>query len=409
MVAGRAGPAGSLMVMHDFSDAAQESADGGDSRSGFDTLAIHAGQEPDPSTGAVVPPIYQVSTYKQDGIGGLRGGYEYSRTANPTRAALEECLAALEGGARGLAFASGMAAEDTFVRTVCRPGDHVVIPGDAYGGTYRLFDKVLRPWGVEYTPVSLADIAAVRAAMRPQTKAVWVETPTNPLLGIADIAALAQVAHGAGALLLVDNTFASPYLQQPLALGADVVVHSTTKYLGGHSDVLGGALVVVDTGLGERLAFHQNAIGAVAGPFDAWLTLRGIRTLGVRMDRHCANAAAVAEMLVRHRRVAEVRYPGLPGHPGHEIAVKQMRGFGGMVSFRLTGGEDAAVAACERATLFTLGESLGGVESLIEHPGRMTHASAAGSPLEVPADLVRLSVGIEDVDDLLRDLERAIA
>jgi cystathionine gamma-synthase len=375
---------------------------------GFATLAIHAGQQPDPATGAVVPPIYQVSTYKQDGIGGLRGGYEYSRSANPTRTALEECLAALEGGARGLAFASGMAAEDTLVRTVCRPGDHVLIPGDAYGGTYRLFDKVLRPWGLDYTPVPFGDVAAVRAAVRPETKVLWIETPTNPLLGIADIAALAQVARDAGALLVVDNTFASPYLQQPLALGADVVVHSTTKYLGGHSDVVGGALVAAGAALGERLAFHQNAMGAVAGPFDAWLTLRGIRTLGVRMDRHCANAAAVADLLLRHPRVTEVRYPGLPGHPGHEVAVKQMRGFGGMVSFRLAGGEGAAVAACERAKLFTLGESLGGVESLIEHPGRMTHASAAGSPLEVPADLVRLSVGIEDVDDLLRDLDRAI-
>ncbi|HEX6468119.1 MAG TPA: cystathionine gamma-synthase [Streptosporangiaceae bacterium] len=375
---------------------------------GFATLAIHAGQRPDPATGAVVPPIYQVSTYKQDGIGGLRGGYEYSRSANPTRTALEECLAALEGGARGLAFASGMAAEDTLVRTVCRPGDHVLIPGDAYGGTYRLFDKVLRPWGLDYTPVPLGDVAAVRAAVRPRTKALWVETPTNPLLGVADIAALAQVARDAGALLVVDNTFASPYLQQPLALGADVVVHSTTKYLGGHSDVVGGALVAADAALGERLAFHQNAMGAVAGPFDAWLTLRGVRTLGVRMDRHCANAAAVAELLLRNPRVSEVAYPGLPGHPGHEVAVKQMRGFGGMVSFRLADGEDAAVAVCERAKLFTLGESLGGVESLIEHPGRMTHASVAGSPLEVPADLVRLSVGIEDVDDLLRDLEQAI-
>ncbi|HEU5161410.1 MAG TPA: cystathionine gamma-synthase [Streptosporangiaceae bacterium] len=395
--------------MQDFSDGAEEPAADGDARSGFDTLAIHAGQEPDPRTGAVVPPIYQVSTYKQDRIGAPRAGYEYSRTANPTRAGLEECLAALEGGARGLAFASGMAAEDTLLRTICRPGDHVVIPGDAYGGTYRLFDKVLRPWGLEYTPAPLGDIAAVRAAVRPETKVIWAETPTNPLLGIADIAALAQVAAEAGALLVVDNTFASPYLQQPLALGADVVVHSTTKYLGGHSDVLGGAVVVADPGLGERLAFHQNAMGAVAGPFDAWLTQRGVKTLGVRMERHCANAAAVARMLTRHPRVAEVYYPGLPDHPGHDTAVKQMRGFGGMVSFRLAEGEAAAIAVCERAKLFTLGESLGGVESLIEHPGRMTHASAAGSPLEVPADLVRLSVGIEDADDLLRDLEQAIA
>lgn len=379
-----------------------------DVRRGFETLAIHAGQEADPSTGAVIPPIYQVSTFKQDGVGGLRGGYEYSRSSNPTRSAFEECVAALEGGARGLAFASGMAAEDTLLRTVCRPGDHVVIPNDAYGGTYRLFARVLEPWGLAFDPVPLADVEAVRAAVRPETRMIWVETPTNPLLGIADIAALAGVAREAGALLAVDNTFASPYLQQPLALGADVAVHSTTKYIGGHSDVVGGALVAADAGLGERLAFHQNAMGAVAGPFDAWLTLRGVRTLGVRMDRHCANAAAVAEMLAGHPKVAQVLYPGLPGSPGHEVAVKQMRDFGGMVSFRTAGGEAAALRVCERAGLFTLGESLGGVESLIEHPGRMTHASVAGSPLEVPADLVRLSVGIENVNDLLADLDQAL-
>ncbi|HEY0542598.1 MAG TPA: cystathionine gamma-synthase [Actinoallomurus sp.] len=382
--------------------------DGFNDVTGFDTLAIHAGQDPDPATGAVVPPIYQVTTYKQDGIGGLRGGYEYSRTANPTRAALEECLAALEGGVRGLAFASGMAAEDTLLRAICKPGDHVVIPDDAYGGTYRLISKVLKPWGLEYDPVPVASVEAVRAAVRPDTKVIWVETPTNPLLGIADIAALAQVAHDAGALLVVDNTFASPYLQRPLALGADVVVHSTTKYLGGHSDVLGGALIVSDVGLGSELAFHQNSMGAVGGPFDAWLTLRGVRTLGVRMDRHCANASRIAEFLVRHPKVASVRYPGLPDHPGHEVAAKQMRAFGGMVSFQLTEGEEAAVRVCESTRLFILGESLGGVESLIEHPARMTHASAAGSPLEVPSDLIRLSVGIEDADDLLADLERAL-
>ncbi|MEW2357329.1 cystathionine gamma-synthase [Spirillospora sp. NPDC029432] len=375
---------------------------------GFDTLAIHAGQEPDPATGAVVPPIYQVSTYKQDGIGGLRGGYEYSRSANPTRTALEVCLAEIEAGVRGLAFASGLAAEDTLLRALCRPGDHVIIPGDAYGGTYRLFAKVAAPWGLAYDPVPLGDVAAVRAAVRPETKIIWVETPTNPLLGVADIAALAGVARDAGALLVVDNTFASPYLQRPLTLGADVVVHSTTKYIGGHSDVVGGALITSSAELGERLAFHQNSMGAVAGPFDAWLTLRGIKTLGVRMDRHCSNAAAVVEMLTRHESVREVLYPGLPAHPGHETAAKQMKGFGGMVSFRM-GSEEAAVRVCESTKLFTLGESLGGVESLIEHPGRMTHASAAGSPLEVPADLVRLSVGIEDADDLLRDLERALA
>jgi cystathionine gamma-synthase len=382
---------------------------GSNDATGFETKAIHAGQDPDPTTGAVVPPIYQVSTYKQDGIGGLRGGYEYSRSANPTRTALEECLAALEGGRRGLSFASGLAAEDTLLRTICRPGDHVVMPNDAYGGTYRLFAKVHEPWGLAYDPVPLADLDAVRAAVhRGVTRAVWVETPTNPLLGIADIAALAQIAHDAGALLVVDNTFASPYLQRPLELGADVVVHSTTKYLGGHSDVIGGALVVADTELGERLAYHQNAMGAVAGPFDAWLTLRGIRTLGVRMDRHSANAEKIVELLARHPRVAQVLYPGLPTHPGHDIAVKQMKAGGGMVSFRLVGGEPEAVRVCERTKLFILGESLGGVESLIEHPGRMTHASAAGSPLEVPGDLVRLSVGIEDVHDLLADLEQAL-
>ncbi len=380
-----------------------------DPAQGFETLAIHAGQEPDPSTGAVVPPIYQVSTYKQDGVGGLRRGYEYSRSANPTRTALEECLAALEGGARGLAFASGLAAEDTVLRTVCAPGDHIVLPDDAYGGTYRLVAKVLQRWGVEHTSASLADVDAVRSAVQPgRTKVVWVETPTNPLLGIADIAALASVAHEAGALLVVDNTFASPYLQQPLALGADVVVHSTTKYLGGHSDVVGGALVVADSALGDELAFHQNAMGAVSGPFDAWLVLRGIKTLGVRMDRHCDNAERVVELLLSHPAVAEVRYPGLALHPGHEVAAKQMRRFGGMVSFRVAGGSAQALAVCERTRVFTLGESLGGVESLIEHPGRMTHASVAGSPLEVPADLVRLSVGIETVADLLHDLTQAL-
>ncbi|GLX98845.1 cystathionine gamma-synthase [Herbidospora sp. NBRC 101105] len=375
---------------------------------GFETLAIHAGQEPDSLTGAVVPPIYAVSTYKQDGVGGLRGGYEYSRSANPTRTALESCLAALEGGVRGLAFASGLAAEDTLLRTVCRPGDHVIIPDDAYGGTYRLFAKVLERWGLAYDPVPLGDAAAVRAAMRPETKVIWVETPTNPLLGIADIERLASIAHDGGALLVVDNTFASPYLQQPLALGADVVVHSTTKYVGGHSDVIGGALVARDVALGEQLTYHQNAMGAVAGPFDAWLTLRGVKTLGVRMDRHCDNAERVVDLLLSHPKVIEVFYPGIERHPGHEIAAKQMKRFGGMVSFRVAGGEQAAVDVCDRARLFTLGESLGGVESLIEHPGRMTHASAAGSPLEVPADLVRLSVGIETVGDLLDDLSQAL-
>ncbi|MFI7339898.1 cystathionine gamma-synthase [Streptomyces sp. NPDC050085] len=375
---------------------------------GFETTAIHAGNTADPVTGAVVPPIYQVSTYKQDGVGGLRGGYEYSRSANPTRTALEENLAAIEGGRRGLAFASGLAAEDCLLRTVLSPGDHVVIPNDAYGGTFRLFDKVVSRWGVEWSVADTSDVESVRAALTPKTKAVWVETPSNPLLGITDIAAVAQVAREAGARLVVDNTFASPYLQQPLALGADVVVHSMTKYMGGHSDVVGGALVVNDPSLGDELAYHQNAMGAVAGPFDSWLVLRGIKTLSVRMDRHSENATRVADMLTRHPRVTKVLYPGLPEHPGHEIAAKQMKAFGGMVSFQVEGGEEAAVEVCNRAKLFTLGESLGGVESLIEHPGRMTHASVAGSALEVPADLVRISVGIESADDLLADLQQAL-
>jgi cystathionine gamma-synthase len=375
---------------------------------GFETVAIHAGQEADPGTGSVVVPIHQTSTYKQDGVGGLRGGYEYSRSANPTRTALEESLAALEGGAYGLAFASGLAAEDTLLRTVLAPGDHVVLGNDAYGGSFRLIAAVLARWGVEHTSVHLADLDAVRAAITPATKVLWCETPSNPLLGISDLAGLAQIAHETGALFVADNTFASPYLQQPLALGADVVVHSTTKYLGGHSDVIGGALVVTDAELAQRLRFHQNAMGAVPGPFDCWLVLRGVKTLGVRMDRHCANAARVAEMLVAHPAVAAVHYPGLPQHPGHELAAKQMRGFGGMVSFQLAAGEQAALRVCERARVFTLGESLGGVESLIEHPARMTHASVAGSALEVPGDLVRLSVGIESVEDLLADLIQAL-
>ena len=376
---------------------------------GFETRAIHAGQEPDPQTGAVVPPVYQVSTYAQDGVGGLRGGYEYSRSGNPTRTALEECLASLEGGARGLAFASGLAAEDTLLRVVGAPGAHAIIGNDAYGGTYRLFARVAEPWGLEHTPVDLTDLDAVRRAVRPgATRVIWAETPTNPLLTVVDIAALAQVAHEAGALLVVDNTFASPYLQQPLALGADVVVHSTTKYLGGHSDVIGGALVVADADLGERRAYHQNAVGSGPGPWDSWLVLRGIKTLGVRMDRHCSNAREVVALLLDHPRVIEVFYPGLPSARGHEAATRQMRDFGGMVSFRVAGGEQEAVDICGRTKVFTLGESLGGVESLIEHPGRMTHASAAGSPLEVPDDLVRLSVGIETIDDLVADLKQAL-
>jgi cystathionine gamma-synthase len=379
------------------------------SKAGFETRAIHAGYEPDEATGAVIPPIYATSTYKQDGVGGLRGGYEYSRSANPTRTALEGNLAALEEGERAFAFASGLAAEDTLLRALMTPGDHLVIPDDAYGGTFRLIDKVAVPWGLEHSPAAVSDVDAVRAAVRPgQTKLVWVETPTNPLLTIGDIEALAAVAHDAGALLVVDNTFASPYLQQPLTLGADVVVHSTTKYCGGHSDVVGGALVLRDLDLVERVGFHQNAMGAVAGPFDAWLVLRGLKTLGVRMDRHCDNAEKVVAFLVDHPRVAEVIYPGMESHPGHAVASKQMKRYGGIVSFRVRGGEEHALDVCAKADVFTLGESLGGVESLIEHPGRMTHASVAGTDLEVPPDLIRLSVGIETADDLLADLERAL-
>jgi len=374
----------------------------------FETAAIHAGQAPDPVTGSVVVPIHQTSTYAQDGVGGLRSGYEYSRTGNPTRTALETCLAALDGGARGLAFASGMAAEDALVRTTCRPGDHVIIPNDTYGGTYRLFNAVMTSWGLEHTPVDLGDLAAVRAALQPNTRLIWCETPTNPLLSIADVTALAEIAHAAGARLVVDNTFASPYLQLPLALGADVAVYSTTKYLGGHSDVVGGAVVVSDAGLGEELAYSQNAVGAIPGAFDSWLVLRGIKTLGIRMERHCANAALVADWLSGHRAIESVFYPGLPTHAGHALAGRQMRGYGGMVSFLASGGEAAALDICSRTKVFILAESLGGVESLIEHPGRMTHASVAKSPLEVPAALVRLSVGIEDIGDLLADLDQAM-
>ena len=316
--------------------------------------------------------------------------------------------AALEAGRFGLTFASGLAAEDALIRSVCTPGDHVIIPDDAYGGTYRLFAKVAEPWGLQFTPAHLSDTDAVRAALRPNTRMIWVESPTNPLLGIVDIAAIAQIARDARAVLAVDNTFASPYLQQPLALGADVVVHSTTKYVGGHSDVVGGALVLNDAELHQKAKFLQNAMGAVNGPFDAWLTLRGLKTLAVRMDRHCDNAERVVEFLTRHPKVAKVLYPGLPEHPNHEVAAKQMRRFGGMVSFRL-GSAERAERVCNSTKVFTLAESLGGIESLIEHPGRMTHASVAGSALEVPDDLVRLSVGIETAEDLLADLEEALA
>jgi cystathionine gamma-synthase len=377
-------------------------------RLGFATRAIHAGFRPDPATGAVNAPIYASSTFAQDGVGGLRGGFEYARTGNPTRAALETVLAAVEEGRFGRAFSSGMAATDCALRAVLRPGDHIVIPDDAYGGTFRLIDKVFRQWGVEHTAVHLADLDAVRTAITERTRMIWVETPTNPLLSIADIAAIAEIGHRAGLTVLVDNTFASPALQQPLTLGADIVLHSTTKYIGGHSDVVGGALVTNSEELDAAFAFLQNGAGAVPGPFDAYLTMRGLKTLELRMHRHCDNAALVASFLLGHPAVSSVLYPGLPDHPGHAVAARQMRGFGGMVSVRMKGGLEAAREFCSRTKIFILAESLGGVESLIEHPGAMTHASTAGSQLEVPEDLVRLSVGIEDSIDLLADLRQAL-
>jgi cystathionine gamma-synthase len=378
------------------------------SSQGFSTRAIHAGYEPDPLTGAVNVPIYASSTFAQDGVGGMRGGFEYARTGNPTRRALEANAASIESGTYGRAFASGMAATDAILRASLRPGDHLVIPDDAYGGTFRLIDKVFAEWGIEHTPAPVGDVDAIRAAIRPTTKLVWLETPTNPLLNIGDISAVAEVARGAGARLVVDNTFASPYLQQPLTLGADVVVHSSTKYLGGHSDVVGGLLVTDDEEIDAQVAFLQNGSGGVPGPFDAYLTMRGIKTLGVRMDRHCDNAEAVVDMLSARPEITTVLYPGLPDHPGHEVAARQMSRFGGMISVRLAGGREAAQQLCARTEVFTLAESLGGIESLIEHPGAMTHASTAGSMLEVPDDLVRLSVGIEDCSDILADLEQAL-
>jgi cystathionine gamma-synthase len=378
-------------------------------RHGFATRAIHAGYRPDPATGAVNTPIYASSTFAQDGVGGLRGGFEYARTGNPTRAALEAVLAAVEEGRFGRAFSSGMSASDCALRAVLRPGDHIVIPDDAYGGTFRLIDKVFREWGVDHTPVHLSDLEAVRSAITATTRMIWVETPTNPLLSIADIAAIAEIGRGVGAMVLVDNTFASPALQQPLTLGADIVLHSTTKYIGGHSDVVGGALITDSEELDAKFAFLQNGAGAVPGPFDAYLTMRGLKTLELRMQRHCDNAAQVAAFLAGHPAVSQVLYPGLAEHPGHEVAARQMRGFGGMVSVRMRGGAEAAHKLCSRTEIFILAESLGGVESLIEHPGAMTHASTAGSQLEVPDDLVRLSVGIEDPADLLSDLREALA
>ncbi len=375
-------------------------------RAGFATRAIHAGQDPDPATGAVIVPVYQTSTFAQRGVG-EHAGWDYARSGNPTRDALETALASLEGGAHGFAFASGLAAGDAVLRTLA-PGDHVVMGNDVYGGTYRQFARVHGPWGLEFDPVDLSSVDALEAAWRPETRLLWVETPTNPLLTVFDIAALAAFAHERGARVVVDNTFATPALQRPLALGADVVVHSTTKYLGGHSDVVGGAVVTSDGELAERIGFLQNAVGGVPGPWDVFLVLRGIKTLAVRMRAHCENARAVVAALEELPGVRQVLYPGLPDHPGHDAATRQMDDFGGMVSFRLA-DEAAAVAACGRFRVFTLAESLGGVESLVEHPGRMTHLSTAGSPLEVPGDLVRLSVGIEDPADLVADLHQALA
>jgi cystathionine gamma-synthase len=373
---------------------------------GFETRAIHAGQDPDPVTGAVIPPISLATTFAQREVG-EHTGFEYSRTGNPTRQALEQCLASLEGAVHGFAFASGMAAEDAVLRRLV-PGDHVVIPDDAYGGTYRLVAKVLAPAGITWTAANLTSPDALRAALRDETRVVWVETPTNPMLTVVDIAAVAAVAHEQGAQVVVDNTFATPYLQQPLALGADVVVHSSTKYLGGHSDVVGGFAATNDAATAAHLGFVQNAVGAVPSPFDCYLVLRGVKTLAVRMDRHCENARAIVAMLAEHPAVGKVCYPGLPAHPGHDVARRQMRDFGGMVSFVAAGGEEAALSIVAETRLFTLAESLGAVESLIEHPARMTHLSAAGSPLAVDPGLVRVSVGLETVDDLVDDLRRAL-
>ena len=374
----------------------------------FATRAIHAGQAPDPVTGAIIPPIYQASTHVQDGIGGLREGFEYNRSGNPTRSSLETQLAALEGGASALSFASGLSAEDALLRGLLGPGDHVLLGNDVYGGTYRLLTKVLAKWGITTTTVELADADAIRAALRPETRIVWLETPSNPLLKIVDIAQIAEIAHAAGAALVVDNTFASPALQLPLSLGADLVVHSTTKYLGGHSDVLGGAVVFGDDRFREDVKFQQFAVGAVSAPLDAWLTTRGIKTLAVRMRQHSENAQAIAEWASDRAEFSEVFYPGLAAHPGHEIAAKQMSGFGGMLSLGLAAGADAARTFAESTELFQLAESLGGVESLIGYPSDMTHASVRGTALAVPENVVRLSVGIEDAGDLIADLEQAL-
>ncbi len=375
-------------------------------RHSFATRAIHAGQSPDPATGAVVTPISLSTTFAQEGVGQHKG-FEYSRSGNPTRSALEAQVASLEEATHGLAFASGLSAEDNILRLL-RPGQRTLLGNDAYGGTFRLIAKVWEPLGFPWSAVDLTDLDTLRADWPDDVGLVWLETPTNPLLTCFDIEAISEIAHERGALVVVDNTFATPYLQQPLTLGADIVVHSATKYLGGHSDVVGGFVAVNDDELGERLRFTQNAAGAVPAPFDCYLVLRGVKTLAVRMDRHCENARAIVDLLVGHRCVDRVLYPQLPDHPGHRAAARQMRDFGGMVSFTVAGGMAAAMTVAESTELFTLAESLGAVESLIEHPGAMTHASAAGSPLEVPDNLVRLSVGIEDASDLVADLEQAL-
>ena len=376
---------------------------------GFDSLAVHAGQAFDPTTGAVIPPVHFSTTYAQDGIGGLRQGYEYGRSGNPTRTALETQIAALEGGKHGLSFSSGLAAEDALLRAVLKPGDEVLLGDDVYGGTYRLIARILGPWGIGLRIVDMSDLDAVAAALEEKpARILWVETPSNPLLRITDIAGLAKLGRDAGALVVVDNTFASPALQQPLSLGADVVVHSATKYLGGHSDVVGGALVINDDAVAEGTKFLQFAAGAVSGPMDAFLTTRGIKTLGIRMQRHSENAAAIAAFLEAHDRVARVYYPGLASHPGHELAARQMSAFGGIVSVALGDGPTARRFA-ESTRLFQLAESLGGVESLMNYPDEMTHASVRGTELAVPEDVVRLSVGIESVDDLLADVDQALA
>ncbi len=374
---------------------------------GFETRAIHAGQEPDPATGAVVPPIHLASTYAQEEVG-VHRGFEYSRSGNPTRRSLETAIAALEGASHGFAFASGMAAEDAVCRML-KPGDHVVIPDDAYGGTYRLVARVHSDYGIDFSPADLTRPERVRDALGPRTKMLWVETPSNPMLRIADVAALSEMARAHGAVSVVDNTFATPYLQRPLELGADVVVHSTTKYIGGHSDVVGGFVATSNDAVAERVGFLQNATGAVPSPFDCYMLLRGVKTLAVRMERQCASAAAIAEYLAGHDAVASVNYPGLDSHPGHVLASRQMGAFGAMVSFTLREGEDAALKVVASTRVFTLAESLGAVESLIEHPARMTHQSVAGSPLAVDPALVRLSVGLETLQDLILDLERALA